>query len=236
MNTRLKYLQSIWSWRMLIDLYQNITNINMEESSLTKAVKTSYSWLPREKVIPLLIVGTGRAVVLFALFSSGDWIWYITKDTTDSKNFWKFLILLAKFIELWTQLNILEWRIFLDNASIHLSDKTRHTSKKLGLRMRSLPQYSPRLAPVEIVFGMMKRIIAMKKEKKVIRFSLLNGRKEVSYSLKKFSKTKALRLWSVFVYEAKKAILRWRGRKASILWEIGNTRGNVRDHSMQIDC
>ena len=140
-------------------------------------------------------MGTGRTVVLFALFSSGDWIWYLTKDTTDSKNFWNFLILLAKFIELWTQLNILEWRIFLDNASIHLSDKTRHTSKKLGLRMRFLPQYSPRLAPVEIVFGMINWIIAMKKEKKVIRFGLLNGRKEVSYSLKKFSKTNALRLW-----------------------------------------
>ena len=109
MNTRLKYLQSIWSWRMLIDLCQNVTYINVDESSFTKAVKTNYSWLPRGESNSIVNTwGTERAVVLFALFSSGDWIWYITKDTTNSKNFWKFLILLAKFIELWTQLNILE--------------------------------------------------------------------------------------------------------------------------------
>ena len=73
--------------------------------------------------------------------------------------------------------------------------------------MRLLPQYSPNLAPVEIVFGMLKSKLRAKKAKRIIKFSLSTGRKEIYDALAEFTKAKVFRLWLVFIHEAKKAIL-----------------------------
>ena len=100
--------------------------------------------------------------------------------------------------------------LILDNAFIHLSAVTKRITRKLGLRMWLLPQYSLNLAPVEIVFGMLKSKLRMKKTKRAIKFSLASGRKEICDALADFTKVKVSRLWSVFIWEAKKAIMEWR--------------------------
>ena len=48
----------------------------------------------------------------------------------------------------------------MDNASIHSSKKTSRAIAELGLRIELLPPYSPNLAPVELVFGITKNLIA----------------------------------------------------------------------------
>ena len=230
MDKKLKYMQSIWAWQTLCDLHSNITYINVDESSFTKSVKTEYSWIPKGKSNPIVNTwATGRAVILFALFSNGDWIWYISSKITDSGQFWKFMLLVQNFIELWMHIKISQTRTLLDNASIHLSAFTKHVVKKLGLRMRFLPQYSPQLTPVELVFGMLKRKLSIKRKQKVIRFSSIEGRKEISQALIGFCKSKALRLWSVFVNESKKWIILWREEEIiniedsySREWDEGN--------------
>ena len=211
MDKKFKYMQSIWAWQALRDLHNNIVYINIDESSFTNSTKTDYSWLPKGKSNPIVnIWGTGRAVMLFALMSTGDWIWYISNRTTDSEQFWKFILLVQKFVELWTHVAINQTRILLDNASIHLSEFTKRMTKKLGLRMMFLPQYSPRLAPVELVFGMLKRIISTERKHKTIRFGSIDGKKKISQALNGFCRTKAQRLWFVFTNEAKNWILLWR--------------------------
>ena len=107
--------------------------------------------------------------------------------------------------------------LLLDNASIHLSATTRHFTKRLEMQMRFLTPYSPKLAPVEIVFGMLKNKLRAKKSQHVIRYSMISGRKEICQALSEFTKTKASRLWSVFVYEAKKIILSWREYEFMVL-------------------
>ena len=201
-------MQSIWAWQSLRDLYSNIIYINIDESSFTNSTKTEYSWLPKGKNNPIVNVWwSGRAVVLFALMSTGDWIWYISNKTTNSGQFWKFVLLVQKFVEMCTHITMDQTRILLDNASIHLSEFTKRITKMLRVRMMFLPQYSPQLAPVELVFGMLKRKISSKRRQKPINFSSIKGKKEISYTLNDFWQAKAKRLWLVFVNEAKKWIL-----------------------------
>ena len=211
MDKKFKYMQSIWAWQILQDLHSNITYINVDESSFTKSTKTGYLWIPKGQSSPIINTwGTGRAVIPFALLSSGDWVSYISNNTTDSEQFWNFILIVHKFIELWTHIRITQTRILLNNASIHLSKFTKQLVKRLGLRMVFLPQYSPQLSPVEIVFGMLKRKLSMKRKQKAIRFGSIDGKKEILSTLKGFWQIKAQRLWSIFIREAKKWILLWR--------------------------
>ena len=64
--------------------------------------------------------------------------------------------------------------------------------------MRSHLKYSSQLAPVEIVFGMLKRKLSMKRKQNVIRFGSIDDRKEISQALMGFYKSEAQRLLSVF--------------------------------------
>ena len=213
-NINLKYMQSIFASRALRDLFSGKIFINVDGSSFTKSVKSDYLWLPRRETHPIVNTwGTGRAVVLFALISNGEWLWFVSKNTTDSKIFWNFIILLSNYIEQWMDFSSFEWELLLDNASIHLSAVTKHITKKLGLRMRFLPQYSPKLAPVELVFGMLKSKLRAKKSRQVVKYSMMNGRKEICNALSEFSKIKASRLWTIFIFEAKKVILEWRAAR-----------------------
>ena len=210
-NNNLVYWQSIFASRALRNFSSGKTLINIDESSFTRSVKLDYSWLPIGESHPIVNTwGTGRAVVLFALISNGDWIWFVSKRKTDSENFWNFIILLAKYIELWMDFTASDSELILDNASIHLSATTKLITRRLGLRMWFLPQYSPNLAPVEIVFGMLKCKLRSKRIKQVIKFSLISGRREICNALTGFTKAKVCRLWSVFIQEAKKVILQSR--------------------------
>ena len=110
---------------------------------------------------------------------------------------------------MWIHIEIDQTRILLDNASIHLSGFTKRITKKLVARMMFLPQYSPQLAPVELVFGILKRKISTQRKQKSISFGSVDGRKEISFALNDFWQTKAKRLWLLFVNETKKWILLW---------------------------
>ena len=134
MDKKFKYEQNIWAWQILQDLHSNITYINVDESSFTKSTKTWYSWNPKGQDSPIINTwGTGIAVMLFTLLSSGDWVSYISNNTTDSEQFWNFILIVNKFIELWTHIRITQTRILLDNASIHLSKFTKYRFQKVRI-------------------------------------------------------------------------------------------------------
>ena len=148
----------------------------------------------------------------FALLSSGDWVSYISNNTTDSEKFWNFILIVHKFIELWTHIRVTQTRILLDSASIHNSFIQIYIifCQKVRIENDVPLQYSPQLAPVEIVFGMLMRKPSMKRKQKAIRFGSIDGRKEILFTLRGFWLIKVQRLWSIFIREAKKWILSWR--------------------------
>ena len=62
----------------------------------------------------------------------------------------------------------------------------------------------------EIVFGMLKRKLSMKRQQKAVRFRSIDGKKKILSTLRGFWQINEQRLLSIFIREAKKWILLWR--------------------------
>ena len=124
-----------------------------------------YSWLPRG--CSNSIVNTywrGRAVVIFAQVSSGEWIAFLGNKTANSWNFIKFIFILSKYWEMWLNLKENEVIVTLDNAAIHRWSTTKRVAALLKTPLHFLQPYSPYLAPTEWIFYMNKRMIAKNKQ------------------------------------------------------------------------
>ena len=130
----LKYLQWIFGWRILNLLSANNTIININEAWYNRSVKQNYSWLSTghsERIINDR--WQGRAVIIFALVSSGDWIALIGNKTTNSTLFIRFLFITKKFTEICLELVKDLIMVTLDNASIHLTDNTKRAAEFLKM-------------------------------------------------------------------------------------------------------
>ena len=144
---------------------------NVDEAAFSKSVKSNYSWLPRGLSWALINSNwVGKTNVVFGLATNGYWMTVISNLSTDSERFWRYLLLLQHFIDLWIPTRAKDIRITLDNASYHVSAKTKKAAEWLGLRLMLLPPYSPSLAPTEWVFGATKKMLASQKKNKNINF------------------------------------------------------------------
>ena len=157
-SSKLKYLQAIFSWRIMKEIEQNRWIINIDESSYSRSIKTNYSWLPKGKRKAIINSAWIRSAnMIFGLWTNGNWIGILSSRTTMSDDFWRFLLIVQNFIKMCLYLKVEDVTISLDNAPIHLSSRTRRAAHIMGLRVMWLPPYSPSLAPVEWVFGLSKK-------------------------------------------------------------------------------
>ena len=172
-DSKLKYLHWIFGLMIMNLISDGWTIINIDEASYTRSIKMDYSWLPRG--YSNAIVNTlwrGRAFVIFALISRGEWIVFLGNKTTNSWNFIKFIFILSKYWEMWLYFKENEVIITLDNAAIHRSSRTKWAAELLKTPLHFLPPYSPNLAPTEWIFGLSKRMIDTKS--KVMSITLLS--------------------------------------------------------------
>ena len=122
----LKYLQSTYSRRILEDMRSDRVLVNVDESSYNRSIKTNYTWLPiGSSHIVLNINWTGRISVIFRLISNGDWIWMTAGVTTKTFDYWIFLMLLSKYIKILFLGQATSIKLLVDNASIHVSFKSK---------------------------------------------------------------------------------------------------------------
>ena len=150
---------------------------NVDEAAFSKSVKSNYSWLPRGLSWVLINSNwVGKTNVVFVLATNGYWMVVISNLSTDSERFWRYLLLLLHFIDLWIPKRAKDIQITLDNAPYHVSVKTKKAAEWLGLRLILLPPYSPSLAPTEWIFGATNKMLASKKKIKTINFSKQYGK------------------------------------------------------------
>ena len=114
--------------------------------------------------------------MIWALLTNGNWLWMTINDTTKSVDFWLFQYILYQYVSKWfeNQLNCVT--LTMDNASIHLTKQSKELSKDLGFEIMTLPPYCPHLAPWELVFGMVKKIISKKSIDSCIDFTKSSGK------------------------------------------------------------
>ena len=203
-----KYWQSIFSWRIISSIYSGQTIINVDESIFSRSVKSNYSWLPRGESSWILTPNhLSRWVVYFALWSSGEWMALISNNIGNSNRFCMFLFLLKRFIESALNLKLSRVILTLDNASTHWSHHSKKGMKALNLKGYFLPPYSPTLAPVELVFSIMKNFVSKRRNWIKLNFSKKSGRKALKDSLEILNKAAGLKLWIRFIIEAKKILI-----------------------------
>ena len=132
----LKYLQSIYSWRILEDLRSGRVLVNVDDSSYSRPIKTNYTWLPIGSAHPVFnIYWTRRISVIFGLISNGDWIWMTAGEKTKTFDYWIFLMLLSKYIKILFRGQTTSIKLFVDNASIHISSKSKLICSHYGFEL-----------------------------------------------------------------------------------------------------
>ena len=177
MNKKLKYLQTIFSWRLLSELYKNRLIVNVDESSFGRSIKTSYSWLPKGSTHAIINTNwEGRLNLIFELWSNGKYIAIIQDQAGTEKTFQIFLIILKKYLDSLNEDNDQSLWVILNNASVHTTESVQKVAQMTGIELTWLPSDSPNFAPVEMVFGIIKRNIWSTKSKEKVNFSRPSGR------------------------------------------------------------
>ena len=151
------------------------------------------------------------------IWSTGGWGALIATNNVKKEDFCCNLIILKKFIEWWLQLDWNNADIWLDNATVHSVNMTKTVAYLLGLRLKFLPPYSPNLAPVEIVFGVMKRYLVTQSSIGLIHFNRKTGIETIQRSMAKLIPTFVVKLWIRFIKEGRRFTLNalwiWRERQ-----------------------
>ena len=128
--------------------------------------------------------------------------------TTDSVDYWIFLMILSNYVEMWIQKYSESVKLIIDNASIHLSLSSKRTAMFYNFEIHSFLPFPPNLAPEEMVFGICKKTIVKSLQNKVINFSKPGWQKGIITSLKIFDKSTVINLWRKFIKEAKYCIIK----------------------------
>ena len=88
--------------------------------------------------------------------------------------------------------------IILDNSPVHWSAWVQNYLKKKRSSCIFLPQYTPELAPVELFFCRLKRLISHKRTNKMINLSKRPGIKILTEAIESIDQVSIIKIWSHF--------------------------------------
>ena len=100
---------------------------------------------------------SGSISLVMAILNNGSWFWSIIESTINTNIFTSFINCLKVWIdknEGFGKSNIL---LLLDNCPLHRSKIALNSLNGSGIHVIFLPAYSPQLAPIELIFGIIKR-------------------------------------------------------------------------------
>ena len=142
-----------------------------------------------------------KFLMIFALHNDWNWIWMILKSAMTSQKFWWFLMILRDYTEEVLRKNMDMVKITSNNTRIHLAIKMQIATGYLKLNMHIFPPYSLQLAPVEWVFGIIKRITPTMKSAIMIDFSKKSGDTAIHQALRRINENLGKRIWHKFIIE-----------------------------------
>ena len=184
--------------------------INVDECSFSKSIKQNYSWLSKGERGPIInIKCKGSANAIFALGWDGEWIWAIYNNSTTSKRFYQFLVLVRAYALLVLSRTTKEIKIAMDNAAIHVLKMSQRATFNLNLEVHWLHQYFPTLAPVELVFGMVKGKLASMNSKVWIDFNKEGDKKTITKWIGELDSKAGFKMWERFIKTSRSVMLRW---------------------------
>ena len=172
-----------------------------------RSLKSNYSWLPISKTNSIININAkGRWSVVVALWSDGEFLIQIFNSTVTSDLFREFIWVLTFALKYKSKNHLQNIVLTMDNASIHTSDKTRKLLSLFEYNVKYLPPYSPKLAPVELFFNIMKQKIRSFWSMRVINFDNKSGYEWILESVQSVNSSKVKSLWICSVKQAKQCI------------------------------
>ena len=96
--------------------------------------------------------------------------------------------------------------LFLDNSPVHCSADVRSFLKINECTLIYLPQYTPELAPVELFFGRMKRLMINKRTNSAIDLDKESGKKILAEVIGSIDRVSIMKIWMHFISTIKQVI------------------------------
>ena len=155
---RNKLIRRLFALEYLQMFNQEYLIVNVDEVWFSNKTKTNYSLVRKAEVanIQNAIFGCSISMIV-SITSRGEWFRSQIKSSNNSK---QFIIFMKKLI-LWIQHDLNCWinktMIILDNWKIHKSKQTLEFLKKWKALIVFIPPYTPEMAPIELIFHLLKR-------------------------------------------------------------------------------
>ena len=138
--------------------------------------------------------------MIWGLANSGSWMCMIIDKTATTEDFGVFMYMLRSYINKCNYMKLKVITAVVDNASIHLTSLSKPLWRFLNIELLELLQYCPHLAPVELVFGMTKRILIRQVPKEGVDFSKPEGQTTIIRALESLTNQKEFNMWKRVIY------------------------------------
>ena len=207
-SNRNKLFQVIYSSKILRNINNDKYLINIDEASFNRSLKNNYSWMPKGITNSIINdTAKGRWSIIAAICSNGEYLIQIFLSTVDSEKYQQFIWILNFAIKAILKNKHKDVIVWCDNASVHSSDSTKKLFDYLNLNIFYLPPYCPHLAPVELLFKIIKTKIRSKFSEIEVNFEKDSGKQLIYNSMNDVTPFHIKQLWKWFVKEAKKLII-----------------------------
>jgi hypothetical protein len=200
--------KSIFWSKLLLQIYRRKIIINIDEWGFNKSVKQHYSWLPRGVGNSILNDNyKGSCNLILAILNTGEWVGWLKDKTTRAFDYLLFLKVLVDILEENGINNKQDVIIVQDNAVIHHSKIIKSFVRKEGLVVYFLPPYSAELAPVELVFGWIKKKMKTNYHAAALNFGAKNGKDAIVETMQHILVETVQKVWMKVMKEWKKCIV-----------------------------
>ena len=143
------YLKSIFSLKLLQEVYNGRLVANIDECGFSRMVKHHYSWLPVGQGGSITNqLHTGSCNLIMSIFSNGEWFGVLKKGTTKARDYCLFLLLMIESLGACGIDVVGGLTIIQDNFAGHHSKEVKRLASTKKLKMYFLPSYTPELAGI----------------------------------------------------------------------------------------
>ena len=149
----------------------------------------------------------GRTNLLLAVSNHGDWVAMFVNETVKLEQYSIFLAVLHYLLNISWKNNKDEVIFLQDNATIHHGKLIKQMTTELDLWMHFLSTYSPEIAAVELIFGVLKRRIKITLLEYLVDFDADDGIKVIMNSLNNIRPMTIIKTWKRVIGKAKNIII-----------------------------
>ena len=195
-QNRLSYIRILYSIRITKQMNENILMVNIDETSLNTEVLNQRSWLKIGVNWELFSQKFKDSLSLVsAITSNGDCLVASINHKNNSDTFVEFLKSINCWIDdVWEE-KYVTILILLDNCPIHRSKKVLDYMKTTNRVYMFLPQYSPSLALIELLFGKLKKLLSESKVNRLTSWRSQTGTQMIGDALNKITTKEVIGEW-----------------------------------------